>query len=144
VTHLQYADDTMVLTEPSTLGIANLKLLLLFFEDMLGLKINFDNIKVFVAEFTEREQRRVANMLNCKLGKLLCYIWVYRSWTSHSLSWTRVSSQKKLVIGLTRGRASSTLRLEDLSLLTLTCQASPCSPWAFTCGMIQPIVVWIA
>jgi hypothetical protein len=29
VTHLQYADDTMILIEPSELGIGNLKLLLL-------------------------------------------------------------------------------------------------------------------
>jgi hypothetical protein len=59
----------MVLTEPSSLGIANLKLLLLFFEHMSGLKINFDKIKIFLPGFTKREQCRVANMLNYKLGK---------------------------------------------------------------------------
>jgi hypothetical protein len=36
VTHLQYADDTMVLSEPAGLGIANLKFLLLCFENMSG------------------------------------------------------------------------------------------------------------
>jgi hypothetical protein len=42
VTHLQYADDTMILREPTDLGITNLKFLLLCFENILGLKINFD------------------------------------------------------------------------------------------------------
>jgi hypothetical protein len=39
VTQLQYADDS---DEAIDLGIVQLKILLLFFECMLGLKINFD------------------------------------------------------------------------------------------------------
>jgi hypothetical protein len=42
VTHLQYADDTTILVEPSDLGIDNLKLLLICFGNMPGLKFNFD------------------------------------------------------------------------------------------------------
>jgi hypothetical protein len=41
VTHLQYADDTLILLDPSDIGVANLKLLLLCFENMSRLKINF-------------------------------------------------------------------------------------------------------
>jgi hypothetical protein len=37
VTHLQYADDTMIMIEPSQMGIANLKFILLCFENMSGL-----------------------------------------------------------------------------------------------------------
>jgi hypothetical protein len=37
ITHLQYADDTMVMIEPTDEGIANLKLILLCFENMSGL-----------------------------------------------------------------------------------------------------------
>ena len=54
--------------EPSDVGIANLKLLLLCFENMSGLKINFDKSEVVVTGVTGVEMRRVANMLNCKLG----------------------------------------------------------------------------
>jgi hypothetical protein len=68
ITHLQYADDTMVMIEPSDEGIANLKLILLCFENMSGLKINFDKSEVIVTGVTELEQHRVASMLNCKLG----------------------------------------------------------------------------
>jgi hypothetical protein len=36
VTHLQYEDDTVILIEPSDLGIANIKLLLLCFKICWG------------------------------------------------------------------------------------------------------------
>jgi hypothetical protein len=42
----------MVLIEPSDLGIANLKFLLLCFENMSGLKINFDKSEVMVTGVT--------------------------------------------------------------------------------------------
>jgi hypothetical protein len=68
VSHLQYADDTLILIEPSDEGIANLKLLLLCFENMSGLKINFDKSEVMVMGVTTLEQHRIAAMLNYKLG----------------------------------------------------------------------------
>jgi hypothetical protein len=70
VTHLQYADDMMVLTESSMLGIANLKFIPLCFGNMPGLKINFNKSEDFVTGVTTKEQHRVANIINCKLGKL--------------------------------------------------------------------------
>jgi hypothetical protein len=69
VTHLQYADDTMILLEPTGVGIANLKTLLLFFENMSSLKINFKKSKVVGMGLPPDSQRHVADMLNCKLGK---------------------------------------------------------------------------
>jgi hypothetical protein len=48
VTHLQYADDTMIMFEGSDLDIRNTKFLLLCFEAMSGLKINFDESEVVV------------------------------------------------------------------------------------------------
>jgi glutamine synthetase type III len=36
MTHLQYADDTMMLIEPTDMGIANLKFLLLCSANMWG------------------------------------------------------------------------------------------------------------
>jgi hypothetical protein len=68
VTHLQYVDDTMILIEPTDLGIANLKTLLLCFENMSGLKINFDKCEVVVSGLAEGAKQRVANLINCKLG----------------------------------------------------------------------------
>jgi hypothetical protein len=67
VTHLQYADDS---DEVIDLGIVNLKILLLFFECMSGLKINFDREKCMVVTWVmPREKHSVAHMLNFKLGE---------------------------------------------------------------------------
>jgi hypothetical protein len=68
ITHLQYADDTMVMIEPSDEDIANLKLVLISFELMSGLKINLAKSEVVVVGTTPLEQERVARLLNCRLG----------------------------------------------------------------------------
>ncbi|KAK1685344.1 hypothetical protein QYE76_046192 [Lolium multiflorum] len=70
ITHLQYADDTLILIEPSDMGLANLKLLLLCFENMLGLKINFAKSEAVVTGVPDLDRQRVADALNCKLGSL--------------------------------------------------------------------------
>jgi hypothetical protein len=68
VLYLQYADDMIVMTQPEEMGIANLKFLLLCFELMPGLCINFHKSGVMVLGTSAETQHRVANMLNCKLG----------------------------------------------------------------------------
>lgn len=68
VTHLQYADDTMLLFEPDDLSIASVKLILLGFEIISGLKINFLKSEVIAMGMEAQEDHRVANLLNCKLG----------------------------------------------------------------------------
>lgn len=49
-------------------GITNLKFLLICFEIMSGLKINFLKSEVLVMGASKQEQTRVANMPNCKEG----------------------------------------------------------------------------
>lgn len=68
VSHLQYADDTIIMVEPDDLGIANLKFLLLCFKSMSGLRINFHKSEVLILGKSTEEQTRIANRLNCKLG----------------------------------------------------------------------------
>ena len=48
LTHLQYADDTMIMIQKSDLAVANLKFLLICFELLSGLKINFHKSEVIV------------------------------------------------------------------------------------------------
>jgi hypothetical protein len=57
------------LIEPTDAGIANLKLILVSFELMSGLKINLSKSEVVVVGSTAVEQERVALLLNCRLGK---------------------------------------------------------------------------
>ncbi|XP_071683220.1 uncharacterized protein [Lolium perenne] len=68
ITHLQYADDTLILIQGSDEDIANLKFLLMCFEDMSGLKINYHKSEVFVLGQRASERNSIANKLNCKLG----------------------------------------------------------------------------
>jgi hypothetical protein len=68
VTHLQYADDTMIMIDPMQLGVENLKFIMLCFENMSGLKINFTKSEALVRGVTIEEQHRTADDLNYKLG----------------------------------------------------------------------------
>ena len=68
VTHLQYADDTLLLFKPDDHSIASIKLLLLAFELLSGLKINFNKSEVITMGMDDQQSLRTANLLNCKLG----------------------------------------------------------------------------
>lgn len=61
---LQYVDDTMLLFEPYQLSIASVKLILLCFEAMSGLKGNFLKCKVIAMGMDHWEGQRVADLLN--------------------------------------------------------------------------------
>ena len=58
----------MIMVEGSELDIINLKFLLLCFEAMSGLKINFDKSKVMIMGYSPDERQRIADKLNCKLS----------------------------------------------------------------------------
>jgi hypothetical protein len=69
VTHLQYADDAILLLDLYDVSIANLKFILIAFEILSGLKINYLKSKVIIMGVPPSEQARVAQALNCKEGK---------------------------------------------------------------------------
>ena len=68
ISHIQYADDTVIMIDGSNQSILNLKIVLYCFEWLSGLKINFHKSEVFVFGADQSEKERMANMLNCKLG----------------------------------------------------------------------------
>jgi hypothetical protein len=68
ISHLQYSDDTMILIKNNDLAIANLKFLLICFELLSGLKINYHKSEVIVMGLSHEEQARVAHILNCQVG----------------------------------------------------------------------------
>jgi hypothetical protein len=63
ITHLQYADDTMILLEKNDINIANIKFILIYFELISGLKINYHKSEVIFMGVSPQEQARVANLL---------------------------------------------------------------------------------
>lgn len=68
VSLLQYAGGTIIMVEGSTADISNLKFLLLCFQEMSGLKINFDKSEVMVMGYSPSESQGIADRLNCQLG----------------------------------------------------------------------------
>lgn len=70
ITHLQYADDTIIMIEGDEESVMNTKFLLYCFEWMSGLKINYHKSEVVTFGYEEEQQLRIANALNCKVGHL--------------------------------------------------------------------------
>jgi hypothetical protein len=70
VTHIQYADDTILMVEGDDKSILNMKFILYCFELLSGLKINYHKSEAFIFGYDEREKIEIANKLNCKLGVL--------------------------------------------------------------------------
>ena len=68
VSLLQYADDTIIMVSGVSKDIANLKFLLLCFQHMLGLMINFDKSAVMVMGYSHVESQDIADRLNYQLG----------------------------------------------------------------------------
>lgn len=68
LSHLQYADDTIIIVENNDLCLANLKFLLLCFEALSGLKINFAKSELIATGFSQDAARRAADLMNCLLG----------------------------------------------------------------------------
>lgn len=70
ISHIQYADDTVLMVEPEEESIRNLKIILYCFEYLTGLKINFHKCEAILFGMEVDEKEKWANMLNCQLGEL--------------------------------------------------------------------------
>lgn len=70
ITHLQYADDTLIIIKNNSISLINLKFLLMCFGSMSGLKINFDKSESYVTRGSLEDRLRAAHIMNCRLGAL--------------------------------------------------------------------------
>ncbi|XP_016177809.1 uncharacterized protein LOC107620107 [Arachis ipaensis] len=71
LSHLQFADDTIIFCPPEEETIKNYKRLLRFFELMSGLSINFDKSSLIPINCDEQWVERMCNLLSCKGDALL-------------------------------------------------------------------------
>jgi hypothetical protein len=67
LTHLQYADDTILFPNLDDDTICHTKFLYCF-EAMSGLRINYQKSEIFVLEAAIEKQREVADIFNCNIG----------------------------------------------------------------------------
>jgi hypothetical protein len=111
LTHLQYADDTIIFLNFDDQSIYNTKFLLYCFEDMSGLKINYEKSEVFVLGGSDEDKKRVGEMFNCNSGNLpMKYLGIMvnnRHMTASDLSYVHLKVEKKIPtwqsVGLSSG-----------------------------------------
>lgn len=68
ITHLQYADDTVLLLHFSVENLTNVRMLLSCYEAMSGMKINFEKSEVFTIGLTEDEQKQTTAIWAVRLA----------------------------------------------------------------------------
>ena len=70
VSILQYADDTIIFMEHDLVKARNMKLVLCLFEQLSGLKINFNKSELFCFGRAKEEQETYKQLFRCELGSL--------------------------------------------------------------------------
>lgn len=70
VSHLPYADDTIYFGEWDRLNASNLMCIHKAFEEMSGLKINFQKSCVYGVGVEDKDIDDMASFMRCKVGKL--------------------------------------------------------------------------
>ena len=71
ITHLQYADDTVIFVRNNQPTLRNLKFILYCYESMSGMKINYEKSEVFVVGGGSQTSAKVAQAFNSKMGVFL-------------------------------------------------------------------------
>jgi hypothetical protein len=71
ISHLQYADDTVVLIQDDEESILNLKLILYCFENMSGMRINYHKSELYIMGVDSSREEEIAAKLNYKLWSFL-------------------------------------------------------------------------
>jgi mannosylglycoprotein endo-beta-mannosidase len=71
VSHLQFADDTMLLGVKSWANVRALRAVLVMFELMSGLKMNFNKSMLVWVNMSDSWLHEATSALRCKVGKIL-------------------------------------------------------------------------
>lgn len=69
LTHLQYADDTVLMLQYDPSNLRNIRMILSCYEAMSGMKINYEKSKIFSVGLSALEQNFAAKALGCKIGE---------------------------------------------------------------------------
>jgi hypothetical protein len=79
--NLNFADDTLIFLTADTKIVDAFKMLLIWFENLSGLKINYTKSEFIPLNLSESEGTQLANILGCKIASLLItYLGVPLHW----------------------------------------------------------------
>ncbi|GAU29920.1 hypothetical protein TSUD_148290 [Trifolium subterraneum] len=70
VSHLQFADDTLLMGTKSCANVRDLRAVLVLFERMSGLKVNFHKSMLVGVNITDSWLGEAASVLSCRVGKI--------------------------------------------------------------------------
>jgi hypothetical protein len=70
LTHLQFADDTLILGEKSWSNVRSMRAVLLLFEAASGLKVNFHKSMLTGVNVSDSWLTEAASVMNCRTGKI--------------------------------------------------------------------------
>jgi hypothetical protein len=97
---LQYADDTILFMDHDLEKTRNLKLLLIAFEELSGLKINFHKSEVFCFGKAKDNESQYEQLFGCKKGsflfKYLCIPMHFRKLNNKDCKMIEEHIEKKL------------------------------------------------
>jgi len=68
LTHLQFADDTLIIGEKSWLNVRSMRAVLLLFDEVSGLKVNFHKSMLTSVNVTESWLAEASLVMNCRQG----------------------------------------------------------------------------
>ena len=71
ISHLQFNDDTLFMGVKSWANVRALRAVLVLFEAILGLKVNFDKSMLVRINITDSWSYEAATILHCKIGSVL-------------------------------------------------------------------------
>ena len=70
ISHLQFADDTILFSSPDACSILNIKKILILFQLTSGLQINFHKSELLGVNVSEGKLKQLAQILCCRTGQL--------------------------------------------------------------------------
>jgi hypothetical protein len=70
LSHLQFADDTLLICVKSWANVRALRAVLVLFENMSGLKVNYHKSSLFGINIEDSWLREAASILSCKVGRI--------------------------------------------------------------------------
>nr|CCA65974.1 hypothetical protein [Beta vulgaris subsp. vulgaris] len=70
ISHLQYADDTLVFSDTSTDSLKSIKSTLILFQLVSGLQVNFHKSSLIGLNISDARANNAANLLQCKVGSI--------------------------------------------------------------------------
>jgi hypothetical protein len=70
LSHLQFADDTLIIGEKCWLNVRSMRAVLLLFEEISGLKVNFHKSMLTCVNISESWLAEAGSVMNCRTGPL--------------------------------------------------------------------------